>query len=129
MLIVLELHLLPMNTASVSRVFVLVIAWARVPYVGYWYSSDLEPSGRAAGPWVLHMSLALGIYVTTVPIPYVWYDCSEAHCAITNLLYNKMHLQGNLLRHTVLINFVDAFPWYYCGNLWRHTVPGSNLSS
>ena len=25
---------------------VLVIAWARVPHVGYWHGSGLEPKGR-----------------------------------------------------------------------------------
>ena len=28
------------------EVHVLVIAWARVPHVGYWHSSGLEPEGR-----------------------------------------------------------------------------------
>ena len=45
---------------SSSMVYVLVIARARVPHVGYWHGSDVEPEGPKAR----------GLYVTTVPITY-----------------------------------------------------------
>ena len=49
--------------------YVLVIARARVPHVGYWHGSDVEPEGPKAR----------GLYVTTVPITYVWHESSPCN--------------------------------------------------
>ena len=55
---------------------VLVIAWARVPHVGYWHGSDVEPEGRRP--------------VVSTSLPCEKPTCGmRIACAITNLLYES----------------------------------------